>query len=121
MDRNITNLLYDIQKLNRDIQKEPLNIRLIKFYQSRSNTLRNLINRIVDNQKNYPSYIKLNPKEQQQIELAYNLLNQIDLSLNIKPTQIITNKKNPFSFRSFIITISIFISIYLYYKIFIHS
>jgi hypothetical protein len=122
MERNITNLVYDIQKLDRDIRREDeLTIELIKSFQYRSNLLRKMVDRIVDNQKNYPSYVVLNINEQQQIEYAYNLLNQIDLIINTPKKQININKKIPFSFRSFIITIAIIISIVFYYKIFIYS
>jgi hypothetical protein len=122
MERNITNLVYDIQKLDRDIRREDeLTIELIKSFQYRSNQLRKMVDRIVSNQKEYPSYVALNLNEQQQIEYAYHLLNQIDLIINTPKKQININKKIPFSFRSFIITIAIIISIFLYYKIFFTS
>ncbi len=121
MERNISNLIYDIQKLNRDIIRDDiLNNETIKIYQYRSIMLRKMIDRIVNNQKNYPSYIALNINEQKQIEYGYNLLNQIDLSINkisVKPIN--QYKKIPFSLRSFLITITIIICCFLYYKIFI--
>jgi hypothetical protein len=123
MERNITNLVYDIQRLDRDIRRnDDINKDIIKFYVYRSNMLRKFVDKIIDNQKNYPSYISLNLNEQQKINYAYTMLNQIDL--NINNLQNFTKKNNdnqkiPFSFRSFILVLTSLSVIVLYYRIFI--
>ena len=122
MERNITNLLYDIQRLDRDIRRnDDFTNEILKFYVFRSNMLRKLLDKIVDNQKSYPSFVVLNLNEQKELEKSYLLLDQIDLKLNnlqnIK--YIYTDKKIPFSFRSLILIVTSVSIIILYYKIFI--
>ena len=122
MERNITNLLYDIQRLDRDIRRnDDFTNEILKFYVFRSNMLRKLLDKIVDNQKSYPSFVVLNLNEQKELEKSYLLLNQIDLKLNnlqnIK--YIYTDKKIPFSFRSLILIVTSVSIIILYYKIFV--
>jgi hypothetical protein len=127
MEKNITSIVNDIQKLFRDIKRDnEINSEAIKYYQYRSMMLRKLVNKIVNNQKNYPSYVLLNINEQKHIEQSYILLNQIDLLLNNisnnKQPHITNDEiKKPFSHRSFLIILIIFILLLSYYKFFIQG
>lgn len=111
MDNNIEKILLDIQKLKNEVDNN-YNVSSIAFYKKQSNELRILLDKNKSSIDMYPSYLKSNSEEN--INLGYTLLNNIDNKLNVTSV-IVINKKAPFSIRSFIIFIIILLICIMYY------
>jgi len=80
--KNLNKQILDIQNLRLKIS-DP---KLIKIYRNESDKQRMLLNKFIENVKNYEGYINLSKNDLEKIKYSYFLLDQMKTNFFVKTT-----------------------------------